>query len=422
MIESKYILTGEINVATQYIQPNLEELEVKSNDLKQVITPNENYDGFSQVIVNPISLQDKTINIKPNENKYIHPDENFDALSFVNVIGSVDTENVEVTPTKEVQNISRSDGKYIENVTVNAIPDEYIIPSGELEITQNGNYDVKDKASVKVETSGADMSEYFTETISGGSSSTGGWQNTIKKLPNFKIDGTICSYMFLEYPNSILDVSKLDTTGATNMGAMFSGCNKVIELDVSKFDTSQVTNMNSMFLNCQSLQRVNIKNFDTSKVTSFGKMFNYCKSLTELDLSDLNTSLVNNTSYMFQGATSLVTLNMNNLDMSKVTNVSYMFSSASKLTNLQFGYNLGKAYNLQSTGYSNYKLDLSSCTLLTHDSLMSVINGLYDLNLTWDVANGGTLYKQSLVLGTTNLAKLTDEEKAIAINKGWTLS
>ena len=53
---------------------------------------------------------------------------------------------------------------------------------------------------------------------------------------------------------------------------------------------------------------------------------------------------------------------------------------------------------------------------------MNVINNLYDLNITYDVANGGTLYTQSLVLGGTNLAKLTDEEKAIAINKGWSLS
>jgi hypothetical protein len=67
-------------------------------------------------------------------------------------------------------------------------------------------------------------------------------------------------------------------------------------------------------------------------------------------------------------------------------------------------------------------LNLSTCTALTHDSLINVINGLYDLNLTYDVANGGTLYTQTLNLGSTNKAKLTAEEIAIATAKGWTVS
>lgn len=52
---------------------------------------------------------------------------------------------------------------------------------------------------------------------------------------------------------------------------------------------------------------------------------------------------------------------------------------------------------------------------------MDVINKLYDLNLTYDVANGGTLYTQVLSLGDTNKEKLTAEEIAIATNKGWTV-
>jgi hypothetical protein len=84
--------------------------------------------------------------------------------------------------------------------------------------------------------------------------------------------------------------------------------------------------------------------------------------------------------------------------------------------------NLGKGYTQKTQNYSNYKLDLSSSYNLSYDSLMSVINNLYDLNLTYDVANGGTLYRQSLVLGSTNLAKLTAEEIAIATNKGWNVT
>lgn len=51
---------------------------------------------------------------------------------------------------------------------------------------------------------------------------------------------------------------------------------------------------------------------------------------------------------------------------------------------------------------------------LTHDSLISIINVLKDLT------GSGTAY--TVTLGTTNLAKLTDVEKAIATQKGWTLA
>lgn len=57
----------------------------------------------------------------------------------------------EVIPTKEVQEIV-ADKTYdgLSKVTVQSIPNEYIVPSGEIEFTQNGTYDVTDKASAKV--------------------------------------------------------------------------------------------------------------------------------------------------------------------------------------------------------------------------------------------------------------------------------
>ena len=57
---------------------------------------------------------------------------------------------------------------------------------------------------------------------------------------------------------------------------------------------------------------------------------------------------------------------------------------------------------------------LSAHTGLTHDSLMSFINALKDYS--------GTATTKTITLGTTNLAKLTDSEKAVATQKGWTLA
>ena len=47
----------------------------------------------------------------------------------------------------------------------------------------------------------------------------------------------------------------------------------------------------------------------------------------------------------------------------------------------------------------------------THDDLMFTINNLPTISTT-----------KTLILGSTNLAKLSEEEKAIATNKGWTLA
>ena len=60
-------------------------------------------------------------------------------------------------------------------------------------------------------------------------------------------------------------------------------------------------------------------------------------------------------------------------------------------------------------------IDISHLTQLDHNSLLVIINGLYDYI---GAGSSGTRY---IKLGATNLAKLSDEEKAIATNKGWTI-
>lgn len=60
----------------------------------------------------------------------------------------------------------------------------------------------------------------------------------------------------------------------------------------------------------------------------------------------------------------------------------------------------------------NTNFGVGNCHCLTHQSIMNIINALVDLT-------GQTA--KTLTLGAVNLAKITDEEKAIAISKNWNL-
>ena len=105
--------------------------------------------------------------------------------------------------------------------------------------------------------------------------------------------------------------------------------------------------------------------------------------------------------YLFQDDKKLQTIE--ELKISKtVAFVTSSFSGCTALTRLIL------AGTLATNG-----LDLHWSTLLDRESLLSVLNVLQD-----KTSVGGTW---TVTLGSENLAKLTNAEKAIATQKGWTL-
>lgn len=371
------------------------------------------------------------------------------------------TTEVEITPTKEEQVITPIDDILYDKVTVKPIPDDYIIPTGEIELTENKNYDVTSKSiakvrvkpnvgtknitengiynasddnldgysQVNVQTGGID--EYLSDTISAGSPGSNGWIKTLLKLRSpLKVEGTSASYMFSQYLLS--EFPEIDTSEVTKMNYMYYYCNK--QQIINNLNTSKVTNMSNMFkeanviVNCE-LDMSNVidmtamyynanmkipKMNNVTKVTSMRQTFYYNYYLTSLDLSSFNTSELTDLYQTFRFCNNLKDLNIH-FDASKVVNM-YEMLVTQELTNLNFMYNVGKGFSTSaSANNSNYRLDVTVCDKLTHDSLMSIIDGLYD------IASLG-IQTQSVYLGSKNLAKLTSEEIAIATNKGWTVS
>lgn len=374
---------------------NLQEKEVNPTTEKQEIVADKEYSALSKVMINAV-----TSDIDSNIQAYnIKKD-----VSILGVTGNVIELNGEertTTPTKNTQIITPSaDKNAITKMTINPIPDEYIIPSGEIEIIGNGNYDVTDKVNAKVNVPTKILG---TKTIT---------KNGVYNATDDNLDG----YSQVEVETSGVDINDyynfekrtfgaityyiktiplIDTSSYTNMEGLFRYYTSLESIPL--LDTRNVKTMMNMCGNCGNLK--SFPQFDTSKVTNFYNMCSWCLSLKELPRLDFSSAQA-------------------------IRNITYGAYRYIKLGGFK---ELGKGYETsKSANHTDYTLDISQgatisapnslfSTNIDHDSLMNVINDLYD------IASKG-VKTQQLTIGSTNLAKLTAEELAIGTSKGWSIS
>ena len=160
---------------------------------------------------------------------------------------------------------------------------------------------------------------------------------------------------------------------ATSIGDnLFQSCLSLVNVEVPVF-------ANYMFNNCTALESVSL----SDGTTTIGYcIFNGCKALKTVYLPSSITTVTNNS-------------------LTSTSSSYYAFYNCTALEDVQ----LGKDWNMS--------LRLNVSNNLTVDSMVAMFNSLKDL--TGDTA-------KTLTLGSANLAKLTDEQKAIATNKNWTVA
>lgn len=231
----------------------------------------------------------------------------------------------------------------------------------------NGTIDTYASKIDEIETGssgGVDIREYFKETLTYGDNNVPGFIHAILKVPEFNMGkGSYMKYMF-------------------------RGMSNITELPYA--DTSNITDMSYMCHSCTKL--ITFPQYNTAKVRSIGYMFYGCQALTTLP----------------------------ELDGSSITSITSAFTSCSKLATFPGFKNYGKGFNTtQSANYSAYKLSYSPCSSLTEESLINILNNLYD------IASMGC-NTQTITLGSTLKAKLTStagqEALANAQTKGWTIA
>ena len=203
-------------------------------------------------------------------------------------ISKIKPEEKTVTPTKSQQIITPTTGKYLSKVTVNTIPSSYIIPSGTVEITENGTHNITKYANVNV------------NVVS---------ESTLKKLLDTKQSA---SYLFYYYKGTSIDdlIKYSDTSNVTNMANMFYNCQNLQSIPL--LDTSNVINMNNMFYYCQNLQ--SIPQLNTSKVYNMENMFYNCSKLQTIDLTHMEIKGALSSSHMCDNCYSLTEFIIRNMD------------------------------------------------------------------------------------------------------------
>ena len=264
-------------------------------------------------------------------------------------------------------------------------------------------------------------------------------------------------------------MSSWEMSNCRELATTFQGCTGLIELDLSNRFLTGLNNIRYLCADCTNLQTINLTNFIdkdnysgklTTTFNSTQKPFNNCSSLQNnpylqigiglssisfwgltcvpdiLDLSEINTSNLQSfrateTATQIIGIHSNVPWTMSFRDATGVTVVKDLYY---KHGNLDFYYYNNPAPNtfinfVTKEGSTAYKAE-NFGTLGSINSINNVlklsstnynVNTFITLfNCLYDYASEGTSANYTLVLGN-NLARLTDEQIAIATNKGWTL-
>lgn len=194
-----------------------------------------------------------------------------------------------------------------------------------------------------------------------------------------------------------------DLEGITDCSDLFSNCGNLKAAPY--FDTSKIIFMTNMFRYCMNLETV--PEYDTSNVVNMNSMFSNCGMLKRIPQFD--TSKVQYMNDTFYGCSRLEYIPL--LSGDSLVSISNLFGY-NALSNLTyFG------------GFKNLKIDFTSygslrmLPNLTYESIVSIISNLYDFR-----SNGDSSTTRTIQLHSNHMAMLSDDDKAIATNKGWIIT
>lgn len=277
----------------------------------------------------------------------------------------------------------------------------------------------------------------------------------------------------------IVGLDEWELLAITNLSSAFASCVSLERFKIKTWDISNLTTSASMFVTCRSLKEVDLTDWDVPNViTSAASMFQNCQSLKRLHLPNMDFTTSVALSDFIGGCLSLDDLDLSNWHVAHLTAFGGFFSACYRLLEIDLtswtvdNGELGATNTLNST-FANlrncesikihFPLELASSrtisTFITADGplkyfdirnwdLSNASNSytpnnpvledyyppqLYPINQTYSAATALTpdslvrilealpevaANSRTITLGINKL-KLTDEQLAIATDKGW---
>ena len=227
-------------------------------------------------------------------------------------------------------------------------------------------------------------------------------------VPHFDTHNVQVFNNFLNGCRALKHVPEFDTRSAIYMIGMFGQCVNLTEAPM--LNTWNVMDMSTMFNGCKLLKTIPL--YNTSNVTNFKSFVQACSSLETFP--QIDTSAATNVGNMFMECVSLK--NIPELDFSNVTSAAAIFGAAAAenmtaVTDMGGFKNFGALPTLSGPSAQCF----NKLPNLTYDSVMNIINNLYDR------ASAGYSV-MALKMHINHLSMLSDDEIAIAVNKGWNLT
>lgn len=209
-----------------------------------------------------------------------------------------------------------------------------------------------------------------------------------------------------------LNASNWDVRKVTDISNFIFGCKNLEYIDLSGWETDSLVKMQYPFA-CSAIKEFNFGDLNTSNVTNMFEVFYQCTNLEKCNVANWDVRKVKDMRYMFAG-TKIKSLDLTNWEVNSTVNMEFIFLNLSSLISLVGDRTIENVLenNISVLRNCQYELSLNK-TNIDRASLRALINGLADLT-------GSDT--QTLTLGETLIAKLTEEDIAIATAKNWTIA